>query len=234
MLRNRLLVTPKSREKPLRALLALVMVSSVVKVLEEIMNSVSAGSRSRVASTKSVPSTLETNRKVIAAIAVVLERLVGHHRPQIGAADADVDDVADAACRCGRSTRRCGPDWRNRPSGRAPHGPRARRPRHQPGSIAPSARAAPRAGRPASPNVDLLASEHRIDPRAEPGLFGQLQQQIQRFVGDPVLRVVEVEFRRPRPSSARRVWGLEQRARADASGRSSENGRTGPSRQEAR
>ena len=26
-------------------------------------------------------------------------------------------------------------------------------------------------------NVDLLASEHRIDPRAEPGLFGQLQQQ---------------------------------------------------------
>ena len=26
-------------------------------------------------------------------------------------------------------------------------------------------------------NVDLLASEHRIDSRAEPGLFGQLQQQ---------------------------------------------------------
>src|SRR5258707_15656977 len=25
----------------------------------------------------------------------MLERLVGHHRPQIGAADADVDDVAD-------------------------------------------------------------------------------------------------------------------------------------------
>lgn len=24
-------------------------------------------------------------------------------------------------------------------------------------------------------NVDLLASENRIDPRAEPGLFGQLQ-----------------------------------------------------------
>ena len=47
-----------------RALCALVMVSSVVKVFEEMMNSVSAGSRSRVASTKSVPSTLETKRTV--------------------------------------------------------------------------------------------------------------------------------------------------------------------------
>ncbi len=43
-----------------RALAALVMVSSVVKVLDETMTSVSAGSRSRVASTTSVPSTLET------------------------------------------------------------------------------------------------------------------------------------------------------------------------------
>ncbi len=36
----------------------------VVKVLEETMNSVSAGSRSRVASKKSVPSMFETKRKV--------------------------------------------------------------------------------------------------------------------------------------------------------------------------
>jgi len=39
-----------------RAVWALVIVSSVVKVLEETINRVSAGSRSRVASTKSVPS----------------------------------------------------------------------------------------------------------------------------------------------------------------------------------
>ena len=44
---------------------ALVIVSSVVKVFDETMNSVSAGSRSRVASTKSVPSTLETKRNVM-------------------------------------------------------------------------------------------------------------------------------------------------------------------------
>ena len=48
-----------------RAVSALVMVSSVVKVLEETMNKVSAGSRSRVASTKSIPSTFETKRNVI-------------------------------------------------------------------------------------------------------------------------------------------------------------------------
>jgi hypothetical protein len=48
-----------------RALCALVMVSSVVKVLEEMMNNVSAGSRSHTASAKSVPSTLETKRKVM-------------------------------------------------------------------------------------------------------------------------------------------------------------------------
>jgi hypothetical protein len=44
----------------------LVIVSSVVKVFEEMMNSVSAASRSRVASTKSVPSTLDTKRNVMA------------------------------------------------------------------------------------------------------------------------------------------------------------------------
>ena len=49
-----------------RAVCALVIVSSVVKVLDEMMNSVSAASRSRTASAKSVPSTLDTKRNVIA------------------------------------------------------------------------------------------------------------------------------------------------------------------------
>ena len=30
------------------------------------------------------------------AVAVRFQRFVGHHRPEVGAADADVDDVADA------------------------------------------------------------------------------------------------------------------------------------------
>jgi hypothetical protein len=48
-----------------RAACALVSVSSVVNVLEQMMKSVSAASRSRVASAKSVPSTFETKRNVI-------------------------------------------------------------------------------------------------------------------------------------------------------------------------
>ena len=56
---------PSPRTSQSRALSALVIVSSVVNVFDETMKSVSAGSRSRVASTKSMPSTLETNRKVI-------------------------------------------------------------------------------------------------------------------------------------------------------------------------
>ena len=48
-----------------RALCALVIVSSVVNVFDDTMKSVSAGSRSRVASTRSMPSTFDTNRNVI-------------------------------------------------------------------------------------------------------------------------------------------------------------------------
>ena len=81
----------QTMEHHARAVWALVIVSSVVNVFDETMNSVSAGSRSRVASAKSVPSTLETNRNVKRAVAVMPECLVGHHRAQVRAADADVD-----------------------------------------------------------------------------------------------------------------------------------------------
>ena len=48
-----------------RAVRALVMVSRVVNVFDAMMKSVVSGSRSRVASRKSAPSTFETNRYVI-------------------------------------------------------------------------------------------------------------------------------------------------------------------------
>ena len=47
------------------ALWALVMVSSVVNVFDETMKRVSVASRSRVASTRSVPSMFDTNRNVM-------------------------------------------------------------------------------------------------------------------------------------------------------------------------
>jgi glucose-6-phosphate isomerase len=56
--------SPSAAVHQSRAACALVSVSWVVKVLEQTMNSVCAGSRSRVASMKSVGSTLETKRSV--------------------------------------------------------------------------------------------------------------------------------------------------------------------------
>ena len=61
---------------------AFVSVSSVVNVFDETMNSVSSGSRSRVASQKSVPSTFDTKRNVIDRSAEVAQRLVGHRGPR--------------------------------------------------------------------------------------------------------------------------------------------------------
>jgi hypothetical protein len=56
---------PRAASTQSRAACALVIVSCVVKVFDETMNSVSAGSRSRVASMKSVPSMLETKRNAM-------------------------------------------------------------------------------------------------------------------------------------------------------------------------
>ena len=56
--------SPRPAMHHARAVWALVSVSSVLNVLDEMMNSVSAGSRSRVASAKSLLSTFETNRIV--------------------------------------------------------------------------------------------------------------------------------------------------------------------------
>jgi hypothetical protein len=59
---------PSSPTIQSRAEVALVSVSSVPKVLDEMMNSVSSASRSRVASTKSVESTLDTKRNVMSRV----------------------------------------------------------------------------------------------------------------------------------------------------------------------
>ncbi len=56
---------PNPASDQARADWALVIVSNVVKVFEETMNKVSEGSRSRMASDRSVPSTLETKRNVM-------------------------------------------------------------------------------------------------------------------------------------------------------------------------
>ena len=62
---------PNAASDHSRAVCALVMVSSVVNVFDETMKSVSAASRSRTASAKSVPSTLDMKRNVMRAVTVI-------------------------------------------------------------------------------------------------------------------------------------------------------------------
>jgi hypothetical protein len=54
--------------------------------------------------------------------------------------------------------------------------------------------------------VDLVTAEHRVDASAQPGLVGELQQQLQRLRGDPVLRKVEVDAGRLEAESLRAGW----------------------------
>ena len=154
----------------------MVIVSSVVNVFDETMNSVSAGSRSRVASTKSVPSTFETKRNVIAAVAVVPQRLVRHHRPEIGAADADVDDVANPLA--GVALPRAAADAVGEVGHLVEHGVHLR---HDVLAVDDDRRALRRAQRhvqhgPILGDVDLLAAEHGVDPRPQAALVRQLQR----------------------------------------------------------
>ena len=56
-------------------------------------------------------------------------------------------------------------------------------------------------------DVDLLAVEHAIDARAQTGLLGEADEQWQRLVSDPVLRVVQIDACRLRgqPFTASRI-----------------------------
>ena len=71
----------------------------------------------------------EAHRQV--AVGVGLQRLVGHGGPEIGAADADVDDRRGCACPCGRARRPSARAPRTPTCGRAPRAPRARRRRRR-------------------------------------------------------------------------------------------------------
>ena len=42
-------------------------------------------------------------------------------------------------------------------------------------------------------DVNLLATKHGIDPPTQPGLFGEADEESQRVVSDPVLRIVEID-----------------------------------------
>ena len=125
----------------------------------------------------------------------MLERLVGHHRPEVGAADADVDHVADAFA--GVALPCAAPD----PVGEIGHlvqngvnlghhvlavdddGRRTRRAQGhvQNGTVLRE--------------VDLVTPEHGVDLPAQVAFPGQLQEKLEGFVRDAILRVIEENAR---------------------------------------
>ncbi len=127
------------------------------------------------------------------ALAVVTQRLVGHHRAEVGAADADVDDVADALAGMAQPVpasdllRECGHALQNRVHFR-----------HDVDAVdddlfafglaQSSVQNGALLGR-----VDLLAAEHGLDARTQAALLGKAQEQAQRLAVDAILRVVEIK-----------------------------------------
>ena len=86
--------SPRAPVSQARALTALVMVSWVVKVFEATMNSVRSGrAAQRVGEVRAVDVGDEVRRAGPALIG--LQRLADHDRAEVGAADADVDDIGD-------------------------------------------------------------------------------------------------------------------------------------------
>ena len=142
-----------------------------------------------------------------AAVAVVPERLVGHDRPQIGTADADVDDVADplagvpvpgAAAHAIREVRHP-----------VEHGMNLG---HDVLAVDQDRRAARRAQRHVEHgsflrDVDLLAAEHGVDAGAQAAVLREADEQRHRLVGDPVLRIIEIDARglQRQPFAASRI-----------------------------
>src|SRR5438093_466021 len=66
-------------------------------------------------------------------------------------------------------------------------------------------------------HVDFLASKHRIDPGAQPGLFGEFDEQLESLVVDAIFRVIQVDAGglRGHPLAACRIIG-EQSSQVEA------------------
>jgi hypothetical protein len=42
-------------------------------------------------------------------------------------------------------------------------------------------------------DIDLFAAEHGIDSLAQTGLFGELHEKFESFIGNSILRIIEIE-----------------------------------------
>jgi hypothetical protein len=125
------------------------------------------------------------------AVAVVLERLIRHHRPEIGAANADIDDVADALS--GVSLPLAAADAVGKVGHLVEHGVNLGYDVLAVDDDGRASRCTQRdmQDRTIFGNVDFLAPEHRVDSLAQPGLLGELDEQAYRLVVDAILRVIQ-------------------------------------------
>ena len=157
------------------------MVSSVVNVFEETMKSVSAGSRPVDSFRKIGAIDIGDKPERHGAVAVMLQRLVSHHRSEVGAADADVDDVANAFA--GVPFPLSAADAVGEIRHPVEHGVNLG---HHILAVDHDGRSLRRAqghvqDRALLGDVDLVAAEHRIDPRTQARFVGQLEQQLEGF-----------------------------------------------------
>ena len=151
------------------------------------------------------------------AVAVILERLICHHRPEVGAADADIDNVADAFAAVAFPF--AASDAVGKIGHLVEHSVDLR---HDVLAIDDNGRVFRRTERHMQDgaifrHVDFLASKHRVDPSAQPGLFGELDEQLERLVVDAIFRVIQVDAGglRGHPLAAPRIIG-EQSSQVQA------------------
>ena len=145
-------------------------------------------------------------------IAVVLERLIGHYRAEVGAADTDIHHVADALP--GVALPLAAANALGKIGHLVQHGMNLR---HDVLAIDEDHRSPRRAQRYVQHrailrDIHLLAAKHCVDPPAQPGLLGELDQQPERLVVDAVFGVVQKDtgsFRR-HPLGA--CWVLGKKA----------------------
>ena len=118
---------------------------------------------------------------------------IRHHRPQVRPADADIDDIADRLAGVAL------PLPAAHPVGKVGHliedGMHLRHhvlAVHNNGLPFGGAQGHVQNG-PLLGNIDLLPPEHGIDAGTQTGFLRQLQEELNRLVGDAVLGVIEVD-----------------------------------------
>ncbi|MDH6433436.1 hypothetical protein M2158_001913 [Streptomyces sp. SAI-144] len=143
------------------------------------------------------------------AVGEAAQHLVGHRGAQVGAADADVDDVLDAAA--GVAGPLAGADPVREVAHLVEHGVHARYdvlPVDLDHGVPRGAQRGVQHG-PVLGRVDLLAAEHGVPQAEDVGRGGEFAQQPQCLVGDEVLGVVDVQVTDPQcvPGAASGIGG---------------------------